>query len=304
MRCYLIYKLLFGVLVWIFFAFYKVDAAPLADNYLWLELDSGFSNQKIIKKQEINIYFGRFPDEKQDLAGLHNLSGFYTQGKKDNQGREIFYPLHIKKEGAVIHVILKADTFNWYKIIVTAREERGGKEYNYCAMTSAFISGDIAHFSLPADKPSSGQNFAEAFDVSLYREGIREEFGIYRKRSFPLRLKVKFNRAPFNNRPIKIIDIYGGFQQITTSGSGELVYFPKDKRADRSSSENKFNADLVLMENAIDNNIYISTYTIHFSDAVDKERNFSLQLGLAIFISSFTMPLLLFYRKGLRHENL
>ena len=167
-------------------------------------------------------------------------------------------------------------------------------------MTSAFISGDLIQSSSRADKPISDEDFAEAFDVSIYREGIKEELGIYRKRLFPVRMKIKFNKDPLANRPIKIIDMYGEFQQVTTAGNGDLVYFPEDRLGNRQNSENKFNADLVLMKNAVDNKIYICSYTIIFSDAITKKRNFSLQLGLIIFLLSFTASVFLLYRKGSR----
>ena len=300
MNYYLIYKSSLIFLFFILLVFPTAAASTITDNYLWLELGSSFSKNNDIVNREINIYFGHLPDEKKDLQGLYNVVAFYTIGKKDNQGREIFYSLEIKKKEARNYVSLNPDTFNWCKVIVTAREERDEKEYNYCAMVSAFIPGDISQSSLRVDKPIPGADFAETFDVSIYRERIKEELSIYRKRLFPVRMKIKLNRVPFSNRPIKIIDMYGDRQQITTARNGDLVYFPKDRSDNRLNSENKFNADLILMQDAIDSKIYICVYTISFSDAITKKRNFSLQLGLIIFMLSFTVSFFLLHRKCLR----
>lgn len=298
MSYYSIYRYLSIVLLAVFFVFPKVCAGPIADSYLWLELGDGFFYDREDMNREINIYFGSFPDQRNGLKGPYNINAFYATGKKDNQGREIFYALEINSREAGGYVVSLPHSFSWRKVVVTASKRRDGREYNYCAMTSFFMPSKISQSFPPVDKPIPDADFAGAFDVSIYRERIREDPSINRKRLFPLRMQIKFNKAAFGNQAIKIIDMHGDGQELTTAGNGELVYFPKSVADNRQNSGNKRDADLVLMQGSIDDKIYICAYTITFSNAITKERNFNLQLGLFIFVVSFTASVFLLYRKA------
>ncbi len=298
MRYYLTYKSLLISLLYILIVFPKPCAYSIADNYLWLELDSSFLNNTAIANQEIYIYFGHFPDEKKDMRDLYNLNAFYTIGKKDNHGSEIFYPLEIKKKETGSKIIIDPKIFNWFKLIVTAEEKKGGREYNYCAMLSAFISGNTGQSFREMGESNPQGNFTEAFDVTIYRERIKDDFSVHRKRLFPVRMKIKFNGAAFSDRLITIIDRSGDSQQLRTARNGEFVYVPKDNLNKKQAPQNKMDADLVMMEHGLDNKIYLGSQAIYFTNEVTKKRNFSLPLGLIIFISSFTISFFLLYRSS------
>ena len=277
MKFYLIYKYSVVFLFFISITLTKLYANPVTDNYPWLELGG----------QEINIYFGRFPDKKEDISGLSNLSAFYTAGEKDNRGNEIYYPLEVEKSESSAKITIGSKISDWFKVIVTAAEVKGGKEYNYCSMVSAIIPENVGQVVRDTGHSSPRINFARTFDMSIYRERLKEEFSEYRKRFFPLRVRVSFDGAAFSSRLIKIINRRGDSQEVETDENGEFAYVPTDKSDAKPSRGKTINADLIVARQSLDDKIYLGCLTIHFTDALTKERNFNFPVGLIIFFSSF-----------------
>lgn len=254
------------------------------DSYVWLQFDKEIKNRDGSTTQPLFIHYGQFPHKRRSIQELDKVEAFYTFGRKDKREKDIFYKLDIETEGDKSFIKINSKRINWCMALVRGSKINNGLEYNYYAKTSFFLFG---HSGDVEEATTAGiDELTEPLDIRIYKERIRiEELTYNRSRNFPIRVTVAFDKKPLSNMDIYIANDEGENQRLRTDRKGNLVYNPRSK-ADLYSGRKEFEHDLILTASRLGNTIYKASYTVMFKSLLPKKREFSIGLGMVIFISS------------------
>lgn len=260
------------------------SCAVFLEDYLWLEFKSEVKNADGSLTQPLIINYGNISSLENDTNKLDNLEAFYTFGEKDKTGADIFYKLNINTDGRKKYVNVNSEKVNWCAVTVRGNKKYSSLEYDYTAQTSFFVFGNSSRL-ISKKNPSYG--FKKQFNIEVYRERIKEYDTLYRRIGYPIRFRVLFEKKPFRNKSIKVVDNFGEITHAYTAMNGDSVYIPK--------KQGKIRADLLLAEYKIANCVYKIAHTVlfkHSDNIATKRRELDLRLGFFIFICATFISLI------------
>lgn len=257
----------------------------LADDYLWLEFDEEIKNTDGNIIQSLFLYYGQFPYKKGSIQKLDKMEAFYTFGEKNKKGEDIFYKLEIEKEKVKSYIKVRSKKENWCMVLVRGNGKSNVSEYNYLAKTSFFLFG---HADDTEQESAIGiGRFDKRLDMIIYRERVKEEFTYNRRRHFPIRAIIAFDKKPLSNKDIYIVDEEGNSTRLKTDKKGNFVYFPLNGDEPHLKKEKKFKQELMVSEYILGNTIYKGTYAILFGvrhlPLTLRKGGHNIRLGIIIF---------------------
>jgi len=134
-------RLLFFVICFLSLANITNSYSFTTENYyLWLGYDKEPRRLDNPQSETFFIYYGERPNNKNNVSDLDELEAFYTFGKKDKEGKDIYYKLDIIKIGDRFGIEVNSDKKQWCGIVLRGKKViNNNKEYNYIAKTSFFF---------------------------------------------------------------------------------------------------------------------------------------------------------------------
>ncbi len=304
-----LHKIIIFKFMIIFLLIFSVDIAyaeinPTDEDYLWLDFVGNDKYPGDCGTQHLIIRYGKFPNFKKDVSALSEIEAFCTFGKKDKSGNDIFYKLDIESKNGSYFISVGYPSETWCMVLVKGRKTYNGLEYRYVARAPFFIFGRKTALYKAKRTKVSGKIY-DAFDITIYRERVKEELTYNRKRLFPIRGTVKFTGKPWGKEIANIINDRSESISIQTDKNGDFVYFPRYFKGSRPKGITSYGEDLLVLRSSLGNTSYAATYTILFDSLPMQERHINLALGLSLFLPSFVITWIYLWlrNRSITHET-
>lgn len=268
------------------------------EDYLWLEFDKETKHADGSITQSLFIRYGQFPHKRKNFLRLDKIEAFYTSGKKDKNGKSVFYKLNINTKDGKSYIKVNSRKADWCMMLVRAEKKEKNIKYNYIAKTSFFISSSYNNSAEERGgkrSPIIFDNINKGIDIKLFREQIKKFSTYYRRRSFPIRGIVTFANNLLRNKEIDIINEAGNVERLKTDKKGNFLYIPKNIEVFSPERKKSFEQDLIIVKHSLGDIVYKSSYTILFKHINwYKKSDFNFQLGIVIFMASAVITTLIF----------
>lgn len=264
--------------------------AGVSENCLWFEFDNPIESPQGIVTQPLFIGYGQFAAASKSIADLDGLDVFYTFGEKNKKREDVFYKAEIETINGRPCVRIISATVTWCAVIAIGRKINKVK-YNYFAKTSFFLFGKNKD-SINRKIPAENKILERRFNIGIYRERLKEFLNYNRLLGFPLRFKIDFDKSPFSNKDVCVIEENSHTYSLKTDRDGEFIYIPQDENnLDKPIREN-YRHFLVYGEQKIEDKVYAAAYTVLLRVGYFN-RNVNFALGISIFMISVIISLLI-----------
>ncbi len=253
----------------------------LKDDYLWIEYGKQIKERNGSVTQPLSIYYGRFPDKKEDVSGLEDLKVFYTRNKKDENGENIFYAVDIEKDKKTSFVRINSLKTNRFTVVVKGKRSSGEQEYNYLAKTSFFIFGH-SPFNEKEIEPVLSGEISNRLEIC-----IAPEHSGWPQTGNHIKLTPLFDKNRLCGKKIRIADENIDSVDVKTNDEGNFAYTPPDDKKLKRKWLTAYKQTVILLEETKGNTTYKSSYTLLFHRSRFGNRN--LFLGRSIFAGTMAV---------------